>query len=104
MCGSFAGYARIFKASPVKQADGTWATDPKVNVNDPDTNGWKANAAAKNPNDGALRLFVRVPTAVRDAFLAAVAGDLMLPGFPQNLVRREREMQARISEGARAKL
>ncbi|KAJ7881985.1 hypothetical protein B0H14DRAFT_3857604 [Mycena olivaceomarginata] len=92
------------KASPVKQADGTWATDPKVNVNDPDTNGWKANAAAKNPNDVALRLFVRVPTAVRDAFLAAVAGDLMSPGFPQNLVWREREMQARISEGARAKL
>ncbi|KAJ7881757.1 hypothetical protein B0H14DRAFT_3857671 [Mycena olivaceomarginata] len=189
MYGSFADYARIFKASPVKQADGMWTTDPKhyvpgfgkptthsfrisvdqcskpqpaynkvsawlyrlsepnpaaatkrqyyksfsaanqtdpsvqlwagpwpqsisrggrnvvkVNVNDPDSNGWKANAATKNPNDGALRLFVRVPTVVRDAFLAAVAGDLMSPGFPQNLVRREREMQARISEGARTKL
>ncbi|KAJ7858090.1 hypothetical protein B0H14DRAFT_2507202 [Mycena olivaceomarginata] len=74
--GSFAGYARVFKPSAVKQADGTW-----------------------NPNDGALWLFVRVPTAARDAFLAAVAADLMSPGFPQNLVRREREVQARILEG-----
>jgi hypothetical protein len=104
MYGSFAGYARVFKASPVKQADGAWATDTKVNAKGPDTNGWKANTAAKNPNDGALWLCVRVPTAVRDAFLAVVAEDLLSPGFPQNLVQRERETQARISEGARAKL
>jgi hypothetical protein len=77
-------------------------TNTKLNAKGPDTNGWlKANTAARNPNDSALWLCVRVPTAVRDVFLAAVVGDLLSPDFPQNLVRREREMQARILEGAR---
>jgi hypothetical protein len=105
MYGSFAGYARIFKVSPVKQADGVWATNTKGNAKGPDTNGWlKVNTAARNPNDSALWLCVRVPTAVRDVFLVAVVGDLLSPSFPQNLVQQEREMQAWISEGARSKL
>ncbi|KAJ7798182.1 hypothetical protein B0H14DRAFT_3492789 [Mycena olivaceomarginata] len=94
MYSSFAGYVCIFKASSMKQADGVWATDTEVNTKGPDTNGWKVNTAMKNPNDGVLWLCMHVPTAVWDAFLAAVVGDLLSPSFPQNLVQREREMQA----------
>ncbi|KAJ6491502.1 hypothetical protein DFH09DRAFT_370608 [Mycena vulgaris] len=71
--GAFAGYARFFRAPPVKLPDGTW-----------------------NSNEGAVWMFVRVPTDIRDMFLAAVATDLNSPAFPQNLVEREKVARDKI--------
>ncbi|KAJ7750434.1 hypothetical protein DFH07DRAFT_547667 [Mycena maculata] len=68
--GAFAGYARFFPALPVKQVDGTWTSGESL---------W---------------MWVRIPTNVRDKFLATIAEDLNSPGFPQNLVRREKLVQA----------
>jgi hypothetical protein len=73
--GAFFGYARFFKASAVKLPDGTW-----------------------NSNDDAVWMFVRIPTNIRDRFLAIVATDLNSPGFPQNIVKREQMVRNKISQ------
>ncbi|KAJ7617116.1 hypothetical protein FB45DRAFT_222606 [Roridomyces roridus] len=76
--GDFPGFARCFKAPPSKQADGTW-----------------------NSNEDAIWMFVRIPTEIHQEFMALIAADLNSSEFPENLVKREREVQARIGVKAR---
>jgi hypothetical protein len=71
--GSFPGFVRMFAASPVKLADGK---------------SWELN-------EGAVWMFIRVPSSIKDKFLAAVASELHSPAFPQNLVTRERNVLSR---------
>ncbi|KAJ7617263.1 hypothetical protein FB45DRAFT_1063761 [Roridomyces roridus] len=79
--GAFAGYARFFQAPPVKLPNGDWEA-----------------------NDGAMVMCVRVPTEVKDKFLARIAEDLNSGAFPQNLMWREREAQAKAAGPEKARL
>jgi len=70
--GAFPGLIRMFAASPVKLADGkSW-----------------------DSNEDSIWMFVRLPVAVKEKFLATIASELHSPGFPQNLVIRERQVLA----------
>jgi hypothetical protein len=72
--GAFAGYIRFFHANPTLLADGkTW-----------------------NANDGAVWMSLRVPNATKDRFLATICSDLNSPVFPQNLIKREKDLLERL--------
>ncbi|KAJ7695141.1 hypothetical protein B0H17DRAFT_1131633 [Mycena rosella] len=47
-------------------------------------------------HEGDYWMFLRVPTVVRDKFLATIVEDFNSPGFPQNLIRREKLVHAKL--------
>ncbi|KAJ7639329.1 hypothetical protein FB45DRAFT_1055467 [Roridomyces roridus] len=78
--GAYPGFARFFQAPPSQHLDGTW-----------------------DSNEGAMVMFVRVPTVVRDKFVTLIAEDLLSASFPRNLLWREKKAQERAQAAGQGK-